>query len=557
MLRVTLVAIGLCVLQGAGAEEQALSPETYYSELHRARELFEAKQYERALPLLEKLTEYYSDDSSTWLTAAISANATGDAERALDAARRANQLGVANERYNWFEIAKLDAKRGRQDLALDSLERALEKRFTPRTRIRDEPAFSAFATDARFRRIAGLLPEHDFSRDEGWRYDLAFLTEEARRLHASPRREAFSTEFANAARALSDRIPQLSDGQIRVGMQALLTLLRDGHTGVDIDYRAQRLPIRLYFFPEGVFVIDASEEHQALIGSRITRIGTRSIEQLVAALPPYVPRDNREGLKWRGPHTLVHMDFLRALGAVRTATAATVAIESSSGVQRTLDLTAIPASDAELRSLYTSRPTTAQTPIYLQRLATPYWTQRLTPRTLYFQFNGVWEMREQSIKEFAAQLHHELDEPATRDLIVDVRHNPGGDLGLYAPILQAISAFRINDDDHEIYCITGRNTFSAAQAFIGDLERLVNPVFVGEPSSSSPNFVGESTGWIELPYSGTRVSISERHHQHAALPDDGRSWIAPQLPVTLGSTDYFSNQDPALKAVLRVIEDGK
>lgn len=290
---------------------------------------------------------------------------------------------------------------------------------------------------------------------------------------------------------------------------------------------------------------------------RVTRIGSRPIDQLIAELPPYIPRDNLIGVKWRGPHTLVHMDFLQALGAVQSTNAATIEIENANAAKRTVELVSVPAADAEMLSLYTSRPTTAETPLHLQRVATPYWTKRISPQTLYFQFNGVWQTQEQSIKDFAAALHRELEDGITRNLIVDVRHNSGGDLGLYPPILQAISAFRIGDAKHEIYCITGRNTFSAAQAFIGDLERLVKPVFVGEPSSSSPNFVGESTGWIELPYSGTRVMISERHHQHAALPDDARTWIAPQLPVDLTARDYFSNRDPVLDAVLRVLESSE
>lgn len=206
----------------------------------------------------------------------------------------------------------------------------------------------------------------------------------------------------------------------------------------------------------------------------------------------------------------------------------------------------VPAADAQFLSLYASLPTTAETPLYLQRVTTPYWTTRISPRTLYFQFNGVWQTQEQSIQDFAAALHRELDDGITRNLIVDVRHNSGGDLGLYPPILQAISAFRIEDTRHQIYCITGRNTFSAAQAFIGDLERLVKPVFVGE-----------STGWIELPYSGTRVTISERHHQHAALPDDARTWIAPHVPIELTARDYFSNRDPVIDTVLRVIESSE
>ena len=151
MLRVTIAAVGIYVLQGANAAERPLSPESYYFEARRANELFERKQYEQALPLIQNLTDYYGDDSSVWIEAAIAANETGRLELSLEAARRAVQVGAMNERYNCFEIAKLYAKLyaklGQQDHALESLERALETRYTPRTRIRDEPAFRALYTN--------------------------------------------------------------------------------------------------------------------------------------------------------------------------------------------------------------------------------------------------------------------------------------------------------------------------------------------------------------------------------------------------------------------------
>ena len=49
--------------------------------------------------------------------------------------------------------------------------------------------------------------------------------------------------------------------------------------------------------------------------------------------------------------------------------------------------------------------------------------------------------------------------------------------------------------------IIGRDTFSAAQNTISELERRTKAILVGEPTGSSPNFIGESLA-IPLPYSG-------------------------------------------------------
>lgn len=463
-----------------------------------------------------------------------------------------------SKRYAYFEIAKLYAHDGQREQTLHALERALANRFTPRTQILHEPAFQAFANDERFRALSGQLPARDFSRDEGWRYDIAFLGDEARRLHASPTREAFSEEFAQATKALSDAVPTLSDTQIRVKMQTLLTLLRDGHSGVDIDQDARRLPVRLYFFKDGVFVIDASDAHKDLIGSRVLRIGARSIDDLLTELPQYVPRDNAMNVKWRGPPTLTRMQFLQALGAADTLESATLTLERDGRKPRVVKLSSIPVTDRELVGLVPPSRASAPPPLYLKRPSTTYWFEPIEAQTLYLQFNGVYDMPGgPGIPEFAEALQNELAKGAVQNLIVDVRLNSGGDLGLYPPLFRVLAGFRASSPRHQVFCIIGRNTFSAAQAFIGDLERFVSPVFVGEPSGSSPNFTGESTGWFELPYSHTRVNVSERYHQHSTFPDDARKWIAPRIPVELSSTDYFSNRDPALEAVLGVLHDAQ
>jgi hypothetical protein len=56
-----------------------------------------------------------------------------------------------------------------------------------------------------------------------------------------------------------------------------------------------------------------------------------------------------------------------------------------------------------------------------------------------------------------------------------------------------------------------------------------------------------------LPYSGLRGSISTRWWQDAGSLDR-RQWIAPQLSVPVRATDYFSNRDPVLEAVLSAVK---
>ena len=118
--------------------------------------------------------------------------------------------------------------------------------------------------------------------------------------------------------------------------------------------------------------------------------------------------------------------------------------------------------------------------------------------------------------------------------------------------MQALVHFERQGGGRRLILLVGRNTYSAAQNFINDVERMTSALFVGEPSSSRPNFVGEDTE-ILLPYSGLAGSIGSRYFQDSD-PLDVRIWIPPDIPVSLSSADYFGNRDPVLAAALRYLK---
>src|SRR3954470_9104169 len=100
----------------------------------------------------------------------------------------------------------------------------------------------------------------------------------------------------------------------------------------------------------------------------------------------------------------------------------------------------------------------------------------------------------ETLPSFAKRLGDHVQETKPRAIIVDVRHNNGGNLTLLPPLLSVFREYEAAHKDGRIYVLMGRNTFSAAQFFLGEMDRYTNAKFAGEPSSSRPNFVGEETG---------------------------------------------------------------
>jgi hypothetical protein len=354
---------------------------------------------------------------------------------------------------------------------------------------------------------------------------------------------------------LRTQIPNLTDGQIIVRMQRILARLGDGHSLVYFFFgnrELKRLPVNLYFFSDGLYVIRAPAAHKDLIGCRVLKIGDLDPETILQRLTPYISRDNDNMLRAMGVYFMTTPEFLRDIGATGEVDHVALTVEVPGGeknASKTVTLEAAVGGDI-IKSL--APPESATTPpLYLTRLDEAYWfTELPEARAVYFQFHHVMDAPRENLADFSARLKSFLDEKHPDNLIIDVRHNTGGNAQLLPPLLRTLTQFEASKPNARIYVISGRSTFSACQIFIAQVEMLTRAIFAGEPSASSANFIGEDVP-VALPFSKVMVSISTAYHQGNG--SDPWAWIAPTIPAVLSSKDYFANHDPILEAVLNVI----
>ena len=182
--------------------------------------------------------------------------------------------------------------------------------------------------------------------------------------------------------------------------------------------------------------------------------------------------------------------------------------------------------------------------LYLSRTLVPLWF-RVLPETgtLYVQYNRVEDL---SLTRLY-RLRRLARRPNIQRLVVDIRHNYGGQSDAYLPLLRLLVG-TVRRHPRPLYVITGRNTFSAASLFAARLRCRTHPIFVGEPAGGSPNLYGNSED-VTLPYSGLAVSVASQFFV-GCRRNDPRLTIRPDIPVALSSADYFAGRDPALEAVL-------
>ena len=174
---------------------------------------------------------------------------------------------------------------------------------------------------------------------------------------------------------------------------------------------------------------------------------------------------------------------------------------------------------------------------------------------MYCQINRIRNAPNLNFSQFAEALFRSIDSAGAEKLVIDLRWNNGGNTMLVMPLINAIIQHPNINKRGNLFIITGRRTYSAAQNLSTYLERFTNPIFVGEPTGSSPNFVGEEEP-LFLPYSRMPINVSDLYWQ-SSMPTDRRTWIAPLL-YTPPSFEYFKvNRDPALEAIVDYSKPGK
>ncbi len=406
------------------------------------------------------------------------------------------------------------------------------------------PSAPASATPAA---VASASPAGD--RVTGWRSDLALLVPGMARLHPALDHGTPRADLDAAVAALSGRAPTTTDDEMLVGVLRIVAMVSargcDAHTGAyvwgDGSYRVESLPLRLWYFDQGIFVIDALPPYRELVGWRIDTVNGRSMQEVLAAVEPLVPRDNEATVRLLLPRFLLMPEVLRGLGI---AGSGPVPLAVSRGAdRRDISLTPIPMRDynawAGAYGLFLPADPAV---LYLSRMGDALWWRSLEDGLLYVQYNRVDRVPQSSLEELRSALHGSgIDK-----VIIDIRHNFGGEVSAVDPVVKLFEDPVVDRPGH-LFVITGRNTFSAAGLFLARLDAGTSAVVVGEQMAGCPTAFGNARPFA-LPYTGISVSVSTLLEVGVSA-DDRRATIEPELPSRLSLATWLKRDDPALAAI--------
>lgn len=396
--------------------------------------------------------------------------------------------------------------------------------------------------------------EAESSRRAGWEMDLLALIDVRESIHPEPWHGISRDEYVSAVESVIARIDSLSDDELLVEVTRLAAMPswagRDGHGGIypwgEGTYGTNLYPLRLYWFSDGLFVVDALAPYEDLIGKRLVEIAGHPIDQVLDAVEPMVPRDNHMQVLSHSPRLVVVAEILHGLGFIDDPTAPVELTFSAENGEEIVDVATVPVARFEgaVGGHHThSPPQDPDGARWLRNINdTAWWELDAPTKTAYLAYNFT-----ASITPVVNEIRSAIVSGDVDRLVVDVRHNPGGNNQTYGPLLDLVRD-AADQLPRGTYVAMGRATFSAAGNFVTEVDLTTEALLVGEDSGTSPNQYGDSAP-TTLTHSGLVFRVG-RFWVMRSDPDDPRITVEPDIEAPLSSSDYFTGTDPVWEAIL-------
>lgn len=375
------------------------------------------------------------------------------------------------------------------------------------------------------------------------------------------------------------RLP-VSKAVFEMEVARALAFADNGHTNISAGARARRLnniPLRFYWFKEGLFTILSMEGYEEFLGKRILSFNEIPPEELVLKMKPWFG-GTLESLKARSPLFFISPEILHAMGFGKSSNSIQISIEDDRGSVPIKEVFAL-EEEKEIPGYWI--------PYWLHpysKIQNTKWKsckpERLTSipiksiyqnvhhefieNTLYVQINDNYNTNERHLRKYLKQVTKEMKEKQPNQIVFDLRFNPGGNnYHLPWPFIRSMNDYLT--EDQKCWIITGNDTFSAglitaayAKYTLGD-----RAVIVGDKVGDRMQFWADGGIKMTLPNSKISPRIWTAFNDWGNGCKDFRKcfWIAyfdsfaagsldPNKEIFLSFYDYINGEDSVIDYIV-------
>ena len=376
--------------------------------------------------------------------------------------------------------------------------------------------------------------------------------------------------------ALEPRLDSITDGQFELEIARAVAAADNGHSNIwmgSFSRRHGRIPIRTYWFSDGLYVVSAQEPYQHLLGAKITGIGDADFETASKRLRQFVGGTWEAFRAYRGPALFELPIAHHAAGLTESESITSMhfmlpgekdEISEQIPVQpiaegeplhwpRTYLFKLAPGDESDTSWARLSQQIDS-TPVYLEQSEQQFRMAELPEAGLYVQFRANYG---DGIEAFQQRVRARLKERPVSWLVVDQRFNGGGDYTLTEKLMLALPELA---PSAELYMITGPGTFSAGINSVAFARSAAGSelVLVGERIGDRERIYGETNDFI-LPNSGLGMTFNTGLHDvengcppwpqcyyRNYLSDIAVGKLDPDVLVETRMADYLEGRDPVL-----------
>ena len=386
-----------------------------------------------------------------------------------------------------------------------------------------------------------------------WSSDIDFFSSELEKRHINLYHTVSEKDLKSELSSLKASLPSINKYQLMTEMMRITRLVGDGHTL--FSYRGHeysRFPVYLKLFDKQLRVIKTPTELSHLLGKKLVSIDGVDISEVIERVKPVVQAvDNQHSLEHFLPSTINVSEVLYGLGITKELNVANFEFSDETEEKISIALTSI--SSDKLKKVVTENIVKPHSVFgeVLESTDGLWLSANAHTKSAYIKFDSYPGFIKMLM--FANSVKKHLSRSQIANLIIDFRHNGGGNFFEGMLLAQMLVVVDGLDWQTGIYALVGKATFSAGVSNAAQYRQILNAKLVGEPTGGNPYGYQDADKFV-LPNSNWPVQYSKRLFK---MQDEQSNGLQPDIIIKTSWPDYAKGKDRQLEWIINDINSRK
>ena len=349
--------------------------------------------------------------------------------------------------------------------------------------------------------------------------------------HPNPYTKITQQEFENQIEILKKNWNKQDAMQQYFSLRHLIALIGDAHTQVFKPIENDKaLPFFALPYGGHSIIVQAEEAYKELSGKELIAINGIKINIIFQKLFSIISHDKEEWAYLNAHHESRLFSNLKYVGAIKKGNVASIKIKDiTTGKTKTMKV-------AFSENMQINNPIFANlAPTLFQ---SGYYRANFLDDILFIQYNVCADFHDMPMKEFASRIKQL---PEVKKIIVDLRHNTGGDSEVITPLVEVLKDTTKNKGT-PLFALIGNGTFSSGVMAAIDLKEI------------GATLIGEEMGWNGKFGEVKEIQLSDGYTLFCSTKDFSQNVkeIHPDIIMTQDLKDLGAGLDTLIEAIRKI-----